>query len=222
MESFYIFAYQTVGIMAQDTREHILEVSLLLFLQKSYKAVTLSEIVKTTGMSKGAFYHYFDSKQELFEEVVKFYFGDVLDIQFTSYDQGSLKGFYKDFLLHNRKQLNIFEKVNPSKSDDAHINHHVLLFDAITQLPYFRRMFNEHNQQELSVSKSVTLHDKATGEIKSEDSDDNIARMFMYMGDGNAIHSIFLNRKTSEIKKFIDDLKTIWDELYKLLRNEKE
>jgi len=222
MKILFSFAYQTVGIMAQDTREHILEISLLLFLQKSYKAVTLSEIVKTTGMSKGAFYHYFDSKQELFEEVVKFYFGDVLDIQFTSYNQDSLKGFYEDFLLHNRKQLNIFEKVNPSKSDDAHINHYFLLFDAITQFPYFRRMFNEHNKQELSVWKSVIAHAKETGEIKSEVSDENIARMFMYMGDGNAIHSIFLNRKTSEIKKFIGGLKTIWDELYELLKNEKE
>src|SRR5699024_11882341 len=130
--------------------------------------VTLSEIVKTTGMSKGAFYHYFDSKQELFEEVVKFYFGVVLDIQYTSYDQGSLKGFYKDFLLHNRKQLNIFAKVNPSKSDDAHINHYFLLFDAITQFLYFRRMFNEHKKQELYVWKSVIAHAKEKGEINKQ------------------------------------------------------
>lgn len=208
--------------MSQDTREHILEVSLLLFLQKSYKAVTLSEIVKTTGMSKGAFYHYFDSKQELFEEVVNFYFGDVLDIQFSSYRQDSLKGFYEDFLLHSRKQLDIFEKVKPSKSKDTYINHYFLLFDAITQFPSFRREFNKHNKQELLVWKGVIAHAKETGEIKSEVSDENVARMFMYMGDGNAIHSIFLNRKTSEIKKFIGDLKVIWDELYELLKNKKE
>lgn len=177
--------------MIQDTREHILETSLLLFLQKSYKAVTLNEIVKTTGMSKGAFYHYFASKQELFKEVVQFYFGDVLDVPFTSYNQDSLKEFYEDFLLHNRKQLNIFEKVNPTKSDDPHINHYFLLFDAITQFPSFRKLFNEHIEQELSAWKSVIAHAKETGEIKSKVSDENIARMFMYMGDGSAIHSIY-------------------------------
>src|SRR5699024_4868581 len=147
MESFYIFAYQTVGIMAQDTREHILEVSLLLFLQKSYKAVTLSEIVKRTGMSKGAFYHYFDSKQELFEEVVKFYFGDVLNIQFSSYNQNSLKEFYEDFLKHNFYKIGDFEKVNRTNEDIRNLNQYFLLFDAITQFPEFRKKFNEHNKQ---------------------------------------------------------------------------
>lgn len=194
----------------------------MLFLQKSYKAVTLSDIVKNTGMSKGAFYHYFDSKQGLFEEVVKFYFGDVLDIQFDSYNQDSLKGFYEDFLKHNFYKLNFFENVNPSNEETPNLNQYFLLFDAITQFPEFRKKFNEHNKQELKVWKNVIANAKKTGEIKSDVSDENIARMFMFMGDGNAIHSIFLNRKTSEGKKFIGDLRTIWNELYELLKNKKE
>lgn len=206
----------------QDTKEYILETSLLLFLQKSYKAVTLSDIVRKTGLSKGAFYHYFDSKQELFEEVVKFYFGDVLNIQFSSYNQSSLKEFYEDFLKHNFYKIGDFEKVNRTNEDIRNLNQYFLLFDAITQFPEFRKKFNEHTKQELQVWENVIAHAKKTGEIKSNVSDENIARMFMYMGDGNAIHSIFLDRKTSEIKKFIGDLKTIWDELYELLKNEKE
>lgn len=206
----------------QDTKEHILEVSLLLFLQKSYKAVTLNEIVKTTGLSKGAFYHYFDSKRELFEEVVKFYFGNELNGDFSNYNQTALKAFYNDFLAHVGKELNFFEKINLSKIEDAQLNQYFLLFDAITQFPSFRKQINEHNKQELQVWENVIAHAKEAGEIKSEVSDANIARMFMYMGDGNAIHSIFLNRKTSEIKKFISDLKALWDELYELLKNKKE
>jgi len=42
-----------------DTREHILKVAFNLFLLKSYKEVTMAELVEKTGMSKGAFYHYF-------------------------------------------------------------------------------------------------------------------------------------------------------------------
>ncbi len=42
-----------------NTREHILKVSLYLFLQKGFKEVTMREIVEKSEMSKGAIYHYF-------------------------------------------------------------------------------------------------------------------------------------------------------------------
>jgi len=48
-----------------DTRTNILKTALLLFLEKGYKNVSYQELVKKTGMSKGAIYHYFASKEEL-------------------------------------------------------------------------------------------------------------------------------------------------------------
>ena len=57
-----------------ETKEHILKVSFLLFLQKNFKDVTMNEIVEKTGMSKGAFYHYFKSKEELFEDIINEYY----------------------------------------------------------------------------------------------------------------------------------------------------
>ena len=55
----------------KNTKEHILQTSLLLFLQKSYTDVTMSEIVKQTGLSKGAIFHYFSSKEALFKEIAQ-------------------------------------------------------------------------------------------------------------------------------------------------------
>ncbi len=49
-----------------QTKEFILKTAFSLFLQKNYKAVTLKEIVDKTGLSKGAFYHYYTSKEKLF------------------------------------------------------------------------------------------------------------------------------------------------------------
>lgn len=57
-----------------ETRDLILSTSFKLFLQKSYKDVTMRELVAKTGLSKGAFYHYFASKEELFIEVVNTFF----------------------------------------------------------------------------------------------------------------------------------------------------
>lgn len=205
--------------MSQDTKEHILEISLLLFLQKSYKAVTLNEIVKKTGMSKGAFYHYFDSKQALFEEVVKFYFENELTNGYGTYNRGSLKEFYGDFLLHLEERVSFFKKINPSKNAEPYFNEYFLVFDALTHIPSFKERLNEHNEKELLVWESVIAQAKETGEIKSKVSNKNLAKMFMYMGDGNLIHSIFQNKKTSEIKEVMKELNVIWDELYGLLKN---
>jgi AcrR family transcriptional regulator len=44
-----------------DSRTHILETAANLFMQKSYKEVTMKEIVDKTGLSKGAFYLHFRS-----------------------------------------------------------------------------------------------------------------------------------------------------------------
>ena len=41
------------------------------FLEKGYKSASLRNIVKTAGVTTGAFYGYYDSKEELFEALVK-------------------------------------------------------------------------------------------------------------------------------------------------------
>lgn len=51
---------------AEDTRKSILEVSLTLFSQQGYDATSVAEICQQAQISKGAFYHHFCSKQELF------------------------------------------------------------------------------------------------------------------------------------------------------------
>jgi TetR/AcrR family transcriptional repressor of nem operon len=51
----------------KDNRTHILATAFKLFFQKGYKSVTMSDLVKESGLSKGAFYHYFNSKEELYK-----------------------------------------------------------------------------------------------------------------------------------------------------------
>ena len=47
--------------------EKILEVSLALFNEKGYEKTTIQDIVNALGMSKGAIYHHFKSKDEIIE-----------------------------------------------------------------------------------------------------------------------------------------------------------
>jgi TetR/AcrR family transcriptional regulator len=51
-------------------REQILAVGLELFVRRGYAATKISDIADAAGMSVGLLFHYFDSKQRLYEELV--------------------------------------------------------------------------------------------------------------------------------------------------------
>lgn len=53
----------------EQTVKKILEVSLELFAEKGYDKTTMQDIVSALGMSKGAIYHHFKSKEELLDAV---------------------------------------------------------------------------------------------------------------------------------------------------------
>ncbi|WP_433425709.1 TetR/AcrR family transcriptional regulator [Microtetraspora malaysiensis] len=67
-------AGMTNGARAQQreqTRRTLLRESRRLFATRGYGAVGLSEIVRAAGVTKGALYHHFDSKADLFRAVLE-------------------------------------------------------------------------------------------------------------------------------------------------------
>ena len=57
--------------MAGNTRERILEVSLELFAQSGYLGTSMSDIAKQLGITKGALYKHYRSKQEILDRIVE-------------------------------------------------------------------------------------------------------------------------------------------------------
>lgn len=55
------------------SKQKILDASLELFGTKGYKSTTISDIVKKAGISKGLIYHYFDSKQDILEQLLNYF-----------------------------------------------------------------------------------------------------------------------------------------------------
>ena len=56
-----------------DTRERLLETAIQLIWQSNYSNVGVNEICEKAGITKGAFYHYFDSKATLFEQATQYH-----------------------------------------------------------------------------------------------------------------------------------------------------
>jgi len=55
----------------EETRESILSAALAGFAESGYEAMGVAEICQRAGVTKGAFYHYFPSKQAVFLELLR-------------------------------------------------------------------------------------------------------------------------------------------------------
>jgi AcrR family transcriptional regulator len=59
---------------AQERREQILDASAEVFSRKGYRMASVSDIVDGAGIGRGTFYLYFDSKREIFLELIEAFF----------------------------------------------------------------------------------------------------------------------------------------------------
>jgi AcrR family transcriptional regulator len=57
--------------LAQDDRELLLAIALRHFAEHGYDGASLNEILDEAGLSKGAYYYYFDDKEDLFATVLE-------------------------------------------------------------------------------------------------------------------------------------------------------
>lgn len=54
----------------QKTKQDILETSMRLFAEKGLENVKVEDVVKEVGVTRGAFYHYYKSREELISDVM--------------------------------------------------------------------------------------------------------------------------------------------------------
>ena len=193
-----------------DTKAQILQTALKMFLKKSYRDVSLTDIVNEMDLTKGAFYHYYKGKHQIFAEVVKYLYSDVLTIDYTDFPQTSLSDFYHAYLdrlqnSHNKISNSVYE-------EDSNV--FLLISEASRMFSDFTIIHLEQRKKETSAWSEIIEIAIKNKEFKSTVAADDIAVMFLNLRDGVTMNSIF--SKKSEIKSLLD-LKRDWDNLYNLL-----
>jgi len=200
-----------------DSKEHIITIASRLFLQKSYKEVTMKEIVQKTGLSKGAFYHYFESKEQLFLEVLDFFFTNVMKHAYEKYSRESFYHFFHDYgnevKAYSKLYLSKFKGDEPES--EFNMNYFTLAFDALKLFPEFREKMVEGQKAELNIWTEVVRNARKNGEIKSLMTDEQIAKTFIYLGDGIAMHMVL---KGSALDEMVAPFMELWDKLYEQMK----
>ena len=95
---------------SEETRQHILEAATHLFASTGYDATGVAEICQVAGVSKGAFYHHFPTKQAVFMALLNLYLNGIesgfsvmrqaeRDVPQAMIQMAELAGFHGNLLL---------------------------------------------------------------------------------------------------------------------------
>ncbi len=117
-----------------STRDRIVAASFELFLLHGFDGTGLSQILKATALSKGAFYHYFETKEALYHEVIEAFF--LVPIRKFDFD-----GFDAQKLRDSRNILAGAYLELPGAVEAAGIDmarYFALFFEAFSRLDDFR------------------------------------------------------------------------------------
>jgi AcrR family transcriptional regulator len=187
-----------------ETRDFIIKTALSLFLEKGYKATTMSELVKKAGLTKGAFYHYFESKELLFRAAVESCVTPMLNPALDTKDK-TLRQFYRDYVNYYFSSMETLTGVWP--------RYHILLLDYVYYFPDAVQLVKNAQQPERSMWREVIQNAKSRKEIRSEVEDDRIVDMFIFSSDGVGLHNMIV--KNGDMKT---TMLAMWDSLYDLLK----
>lgn len=146
------------GIPHPSTRDRIVAASFQLFLQHGFDGTGLSQILNATNLSKGAFYHYFPTKDALYREVVEsFFLNPVRNFDFAQFDAQNLRDS-RAVLVDAYKQL-------PGAVSAAGIDmarYFALFFEAFSRLDDFRAEMQSYYR---ALLKSLAKRTYAQSEI---------------------------------------------------------
>lgn len=91
----------------EQRRQEIINAALELFVSKGYAATKITDIAKKTNMSTGLMFHYFESKEQLYEALVQ------MGLEGTSYPGAQKYEHALDYFTNFTKQLFVYMKEQP-------------------------------------------------------------------------------------------------------------
>ena len=193
-----------------DTRTNILKTALLLFLEKGYKDVSYQDLVKKTGLSKGAIYHYFASKEDLLNAVFDMFSESsrqpvtiAPEDQVT--DQASFKKLYADIKIG---QLNDFKAF--LGADLVSFNWVLFCLEAIAANEQLRVTISELSKLEIKFLERCFLGLDKHGQLPKGKDPALLAECLYYILEGAGLVMFLAENKKDEdfitlYDKTIDD-----------------
>lgn len=185
-----------------DTRDKIIETAFIGFLENGYDNISLNEIVKRTGMTKGAFYYYFTNKEQLITETVEKYLHSYISLYGDSViaSEASAK---KTLLAMSDVLSNMFGIISGQMELEVDARRFYSLF--ITALSQNKGVCQSNNITQTDLKnkvRKVIIKGIQNGEFKQELDIDEIVFIFTSM-----LHGILFDWVNNEEMELSPSLK---------------
>lgn len=199
--------------LMNETREHIIRVAERLFLQSNYDGVSIQDITQAVGMTKGALYHHFTSKEQLFEEVAR-NLSVSSQTDFSALPGDSLRSFYTTLVENVRSREEHAQEAKLPNSFESGFNVYNLLWDAVRLLPGFRASMESSSTREHTAWTEAIQTAIDRGEIRRGLDAAKIAKIFTSIPDGVGMASMLKGGPNSVHGQILE----LWDTLYQSLK----
>ena len=100
-----------------DSKDNIIKVSFSLFLKKGFKAVTINNIQERTGLSKGAIYHHFKSKEDIYFATLETYYFSMLQTKDFHIESDDFSEQVKALYIFAAELFHSIEHISENDSD---------------------------------------------------------------------------------------------------------
>ena len=147
------------------TRDTIIETAFLLFLKKGFKAVTLTDLEKAVGMTKGTFYYHFLNKEEVLKEGVTRYYRMLNNRRAEEMSRVHSLREFVDLTIHNLESIGHYG-AKRLDSDIPEILCLSLMVEVISLYPEFKQMVSDTKISWMSKLEGVILEAKREKEIR--------------------------------------------------------
>jgi hypothetical protein len=139
----------------------------------------------------------------------------MMTINYELLSQNSLADFYQGILeSYEKNRLAAQKLLSEQTHDSLGNNYYLLIFDAMRILPDFKENHLLEQKEELKAWKNRIVTARHNQEIRTDMTDEQLAKLFIYLGDGTNINLIM----QGNINKSRNELKTLWDGLYNTLK----
>jgi AcrR family transcriptional regulator len=185
---------------ADQTKQDLLNAALAVFSHKGYAATRLSDIAQAAGVTRGAIYHHFGGKEELFISLLD----DASEISSQAIEQAIAQGGgLLEVLSHI--MINTFNLIE----DDRRFRQVMALSLATSNLDLLaQRKYQEAEALVESISQSLS-GGIASGELRPDLDPKNAARALLAYQNGLAM-LWFTNPDTFSVKDSAEALSEIY------------
>lgn len=196
------------------SKKKILDNAFNLFLTESYSSVSMQKIQDASGVSRGAIYHHFKSKEEIFEVVVNEYLLPAFSIYslINEDEKGSLQTMIQASIKCRQSHINRLKEVTSFKLVDFYF--FKFIFQASEHCKNFTEQVNILSEKEFNGWRNCIQSAMRTGEIRSDIEPDYVAQSLMALPLGLGVFSAFSNYININTK----DVRSAYLRFYSLLK----